>query len=145
MATNKNTYYGYTINVSPKKILNNKAWQDYLIYEQEMILRKAIDIYKPCIGYYEPGSHDVHFELTKKGMMHAHGGIVTTEDEIKLFQQNIHKMFGFPKLDPSICFHYSETKINNSFWKRYMEKEAVDKKAIDFLLNLKIDRSYDSD
>ena len=32
----------------------------------EMILRKVIDLWKPRCGYYEPGSFDVQYELTKK-------------------------------------------------------------------------------
>ena len=40
MAPNKYDYYGFTINVSPKKYLNGKQWQDYEMKEQEMILRK---------------------------------------------------------------------------------------------------------
>ena len=102
MAPNKYDYYGFTINVSPKKYLNGKQWQDYEMKEQEMILRKVIDLWKPRCGYYEPGSFDVQYELTKKGMIHAHGGLMTDLDEMITFQNKVHDYLGFPNLKKKI-------------------------------------------
>ena len=64
----------------------------------EMILRKVIDLWKPRCGYYEPGSFDVQYELTKKGMIHAHGGLMTDLDEMITFQNKVHDYLGFPNL-----------------------------------------------
>ena len=68
-----------------------------------------------------------------KGMIHAHGGLMTDLDEMITFQNKVHDYLGFPNLKKDICFNYSKTLISTLFWSRYMHKRIYRTKSNQFL------------
>ena len=74
--------------------MNGKQWQDYEMKEQEMILRKVIDLWKPRCGYYEPGSFDVQYELTKRYDTRSRW-FNDDLDEMITFQNKVHDYLDF--------------------------------------------------
>lgn len=117
--------YSYTINISPKKFLQNgKIWSQLNNEEQKQELEYSIKMF--LIGkHYEKEEHK--FELTASKMIHVHGKIITVESVMDLMQTTFHNAYGFPKLRKSICFKYEQTKRDINAWDVYMNKDQEEK------------------
>lgn len=123
MSTNNiyNTYM-VTVNVSPKKFVNNVHWRNYSRIDQEMLLLKE---YKK-LDILNVYNRDHRFELTKQGLTHLHFVCSTTESTIESVQEIFHKRFGMPALDPSVCCKYTKTVVSRTHAVAYVTKEDVE-------------------
>lgn len=115
--------YAFTVNVSPKKIFQSRMqWRSYNKDFQRSLIDTIVKNALKLIGKNED-DYRVEYELTKIFMVHAHGMFNATEEQAKVVQMHIHKFFGFPKCDPSVCCKIVKTLYNAEAWKRYMIKD----------------------
>lgn len=113
--------YSFTINVSPKKRIQNYNWGQLSNSSQKDLL---LSVMSNSLHNINKSSSDIsyEFEQTQAGHIHVHGLIQCTNDEIKTFQTLVCNKLAFPKLDKSICFKYIKTIIDPNFWTQYMNK-----------------------
>jgi len=112
--------YMATLNVSPKKFVNNKHWQTYTNLEQEALLLKELNKVLTNKTYF---NLIYRTELTKNGMKHLHFTLETSEVVMQDIQFQFHKKFGMPNLEPSVCCKYEKTIVSRSYAEEYVTKE----------------------
>lgn len=119
--------YGYTINVSPTKILsgryNRKRYGELSSDEQKAVIGNVITDYFDRLRIDTEDVTTYEYEKTKAGIIHVHGVIKCTESQVSHFQEYIHRKLGMPRLIPSICCYYEKTIVDPKYWHKYMTKE----------------------
>lgn len=111
--------YGFTLNVSPKKYIENVKFGDMDYLKQKAVILTTLTKVLKQNGIFD---FEWYFEDTKKGVPHLHGCCSTTKAQMKNVQKQINVWLGFPKVSHKILFDFSETKVNISSWKLYMNK-----------------------
>lgn len=123
--------WAFTINPSSKKRFNGIVKSGSISYgqldkmNQKKILETAV-MNAIGIAFFTGGPtlYEVHYELTKKGNVHAHGIITATRLEINTFQEDLNKTLGLPNVPAErlCCIDFLMTKNDVFYWILYMRK-----------------------
>lgn len=119
VSNNCNTYM-VTVNVSPKKYVNNHKWMNLTqVYQANCLLKHL----KQCEEMFYIFDVTHRIELTKAGYSHLHFVCSTDEINIEAVQASFHKKFGMPNLEPSVCCMVTRTIKDITHAIAYVTKE----------------------
>lgn len=130
MADYKLNHYGYTINISPGRMIRGTGRRfDGLSHDEQKalliglvsgaILTSRIDAVYADASYF-------NFELTEKDNYHLHGSFVADTPSAHAFQQYVHLKYGTRTIKPERICYITATEVNHVTWIDYRRKKELD-------------------
>jgi len=124
--------YAVTINVSPKKHINAPPKGQYGTMDEQTQKCQILNVVGPTLHSLGFAAVDFEhrFEKTKHGVVHLHGILQCTQEEILTFQYKVHLKLGMPRLPPHICCYIEKTRVSASYFQEYMNKEYIPERSM---------------
>lgn len=112
--------YAVTINVSPKKRIQQIVYGNVSNLKQRVILENITStcLHNACLS---AKNFEYIFENTELGHAHMHAELTCTHEQMLEFQNEIHKKLGMPSLQPHIVCLIKPISSERG-WFLYMNK-----------------------